>query len=82
MADQALTHSTNRKLAVPLIENIESIQQCVQGAPVHQHCVTAHVTWPYELLLLQTLGPQAQTIALPIQKSDAITESNDIQHTD
>jgi hypothetical protein len=40
------------------------------------------VTWPYELLLLQTLGPQAQTIALPIQKSDAITESNDIQHTD
>jgi hypothetical protein len=37
--DQALTHSANRKLPMSLTENIESIQQCVQGASVHQHCV-------------------------------------------
>jgi hypothetical protein len=72
MPNQALTHSANRKLTVSLIEHIGSIQQCVQAASVHQHCVAAHVTWSHELLLLQTLGPQAPTITLVIQKSDAI----------
>lgn len=77
-----LTDSANRKLAVPLTEDIESIQQCVQEATVHRHGVAAHMTRPHDLLLLQALGPQAQAIALPIQDSDAIPESNDIQHTD
>src|SRR5580692_7941071 len=54
---------------------IKSVEQLIKLRPAHRHRLAVGHPWPDESLLLQTLRPKNQAIALPVQDADPIASS-------